>query len=791
MKRLIFFILFFSFFFGEALESKGVNSFIKTIKRIKINSLRQKILNEKNIIFEGEVEVLIDNKIHMMAGRVCVDKDKMTLQAQSCDDIPVVIENNDFLILTDDFFLDIEKQTGRAKNISLNVDEGYLLAGCAEKLDETKWIMRDIVYTPCDASQPHWHISANKATVKGRYFIKASNLLFKIGKLPVCYLPSMVFPIQGHSGSGFLMPKFFYDYDSGFGIKQEYYWHINKHCDMTPGIDWRDRKGIALTDEFRWARSPDSFTVLNGQYALVRNMFVRKRDKIVRTKVHHYWISGKEISDICSFKGWDISHLARVDYGTDKRIGYQFFNSIEDVDDTFNNSYLLRAWRPNYFCEGKLEGIRTGRKVFLNLSQSEKELFAPLVQQYGGPSKYFLKKEQEDRVIIGYLPRVSLSSGYFNLLNFLNYRYDLFFDQIIYRQSNVERFYGNYILLTDEHVIPYSCAQIFRAGYKGDFYSGIKIKDSILNIFFSPQYQFRSHVKDSKNFFNLYGCESPVCAYGAHKIFYTCGAKLSLPECGIITDDNLYSYYVQPVISWDFAPKLYQKHWYYMDQWDRLYSQNEISCGVRNNISLKDLEINLDVSQGVDLYSQRDIFPLRRGVSNSHLLPFKYNLEVTAGIFSGYFSQECDMSASTFIHSNVGLGVMRERFGVQFGYIFQDARAQVQKELFSRVPHFLYCSLSIPITKCATLFYDGQFYAEKDRHFGIFDGIKPLIHKVRLEYDGHCWGFYIGLEEKKYRECGQEKNEHAIVFALRFDSLGSFAKKFRRPSLRKEPDVRS
>ena len=60
------------------------------------------------------------------------------------------------------------------------------------------------------------------------------------------------------------------------------------------------------------------------------------------------------------------------------------------------------------------------------------------------------------------------------------------------------------------------------------------------------------------------------------------------------------------------------------------------------------------------------------------------------------------------------------------------------------------------------------------------DGITPLIHRVRLDYSGHCWGFYIGFEQKKFNEYGNTRNERAIVFSFRLDSLGSFAKKFKR-----------
>jgi hypothetical protein len=88
--------------------------------------------------------------------------------------------------------------------------------------------------------------------------------------------------------------------------------------------------------------------------------------------------------------------------------------------------------------------------------------------------------------------------------------------------------------------------------------------------------------------------------------------------------------------------------------------------------------------------------------------------------------------------------------------------------------------MSVPLGSQFTLSYDGQFYATKKSAFFRLNGLAPLVHRLRIDYDGHCWGMYIGYEEKKYKEYGIGRDERAIVFAFRLESLGSFAKKFKR-----------
>ena len=84
-------------------------------------------------------------------------------------------------------------------------------------------------------------------------------------------------------------------------------------------------------------------------------------------------------------------------------------------------------------------------------------------------------------------------------------------------------------------------------------------------------------------------------------------------------------------------------------------------------------------------------------------------------------------------------------------------------------------------SKHATLSYGGQFYSEKDSKLFPFEGLRPLIHKVRLDYEGHCWGISLGFEEKRYREYGNWKSENFFTLSVRLESLGSFSRKFKKP----------
>lgn len=74
----------------------------------------------------------------------------------------------------------------------------------------------------------------------------------------------------------------------------------------------------------------------------------------------------------------------------------------------------------------------------------------------------------------------------------------------------------------------------------------------------------------------------------------------------------------------------------------------------------------------------------------------------------------------------------------------------------------------------------GGFFTAEQNIIG-WGGLKlsPVKHELRLEYRGHCWGLYVGIEEKNYRQYGYDKCDRIFVFSVYVDSLGSFAKKIK------------
>lgn len=753
---------------------------VSGIKSIQIKSVNQKIDEEERVTFQGDVEILVDEKLHVWADRVLLDKNKQYFVAESTTNGGVIIEDNEFLILADKFTFDFINKTGIADALRFHIDEGFISARRAEKINDFDWNLEDVVYTACDQDQAHWQITASKAVVHSNCFIKAKDIVFKIGKLPLLWLPRFVVPIQGHSKSGFMIPRFSFDYDYGLGIKQEYYKYISPHCDTIVGIDWNDRKGIVFSDEFRWARSPVNYSLFNAQYAILRDRYVQRNNKIVKGTDHCYWINGKDFRQIPSFFGdYDLSTLLRVDFGTDKDIGYYFFNNTQEIDDTFYNSLVARLGNRHNQIAFSIDDAKVRRKQFMNLSSQERNTYLSFLDDGAAffQNARFVR-ELEERENTAYLPHLEWNSAFKKYLYNLRYRHDLFFDQVLYRQREYERIFVQRTQLREKMTLPLRKTDLVRFTYQGHLLQSFSLYDNTFSFKIDPRAQFVSHRRNDS--IGTGGNNYPLSSQAGYRFLVDGGIEWALPEGCFHTQDYSEYFSIQPIVSWQLTPKINQRGWYHFDKWDKVYPQNELAFRLRNSVEIKPITLDLHVKQAYDFYRRNEWFWLRRGIKQKHALPFSYEVNCTHDNFYMSLGQEYEWRDFQLLQSELNIGLCVKRVQCGIGYLFQKRDLMIKRNLLANIPHFISLSTSVPLGKRLTLGYEGQFYAEHKSSIFSLDGITPLIHRVRLDYDGHCWGVYVGYEEKKYKEYGIGRDERAIVLSFRLDSLGSFAKKIKR-----------
>ena len=759
-----------------------IRDVVESVKIIKVNSINQQIDNFNVITLTGDVEIFIDNKMHIWADQIEINKEKQFLVAKKLNDGAVVIESDDVVILADDFFLNLKDKSGYSNNIRINMPEGYLFANKALREDENNWTMEDVTYTSCDAYIPHWSIMARQANLYKNYLIRIKGAFFKMGPIPFFALPYLVLPLQKKSKSGFLIPKIAYDNDLGFGIRQAFYWSIASRLDSTISIDFRDKKGLGIIDEFRWARSDESFTLINGRYALEKNAFIKRSDRISLDTYRRYWIDGKDFRSIDSVAGRNIKTLLRVDFGTDKKIGYQFFDNYLNVDDTFLNSAILRSCGNKEILNFYFDSKQTRKSKFVNLNSEEKNDLIWLLSDDDKKNIDKSQKEIDEKFSVLILPKLEFNSTYNNLFKSLFIKHDFFVDHIFSRNKKQEKFYLDSMVVKENDFLTFNKVDTFRLYYNLNLQKKFSFKEQNILFFLDPNFQLRTKIKDKNIRAKKYVIEGDFLNGGAYRLFLSGGCEWVMPEL-FFDNGDFYNYYLQPHVKWSFVPKFKQNHWYNSDLWDRIYPKNEIQFNLRNSFNIENLIINLNIYQLVDFYNSSDRFFLTRNPDQKNIFPLCFDISINSDVLDLFFKQEYSYKNFQLLSSQIDLSFNLKEFNFYISSIYQHEKLQQARNLFSDIPNFLILALSIPLVKHTKFSYEGEFYAEKATVLFPFQGIRPLQHAIKLHYDGHCWGLSLGYEEKRYKEYGNWKSDKAFTLFLRLDSLGSFARKFKRPSV--------
>lgn len=175
--------------------------------------------------------------------------------------------------------MDSDLQVGVATDLALRLANGAsLMAATAVRRSENVSELNRVIFTPCPIcdvngpKQPSISIQADKAVQdQDLRAILYRNVIFRIGGVPVFYLPAFAHPDPSvERASGFLTP--FLDYEEGRGASLETpYLHV-----VSPSEDWlfspQFNTNVAPFLNAQWRRRFDSGTiVVRGGYTYDRN----------------------------------------------------------------------------------------------------------------------------------------------------------------------------------------------------------------------------------------------------------------------------------------------------------------------------------------------------------------------------------------------------------------------------------------------------------------------------------------------------------------------------------------
>lgn len=746
---------------------------------IQVKSLRQRMLSRQELMFSGNVDFLLKQRLHIFADQLYFDMQQQYARAQSLAGDDVVLQDEQLLVFARRCALFAATGEVIVRDARIAMAEGFFTAQELYRDELGIWWAKRVSYTPCDACSPHWQIQAEEALYSPTY-LELEKIKFLINKAPVAWLPGVLVPRQKKAQAGFLVPRFSLDYRYGLGVKQDYYWYLHEHADITTGVDWKNGRGIFGTGEMRWAASPQHHGHFKGYGGYADQVYVQRRDSIVQTGRPRFWLEGNHACGNHNVAGFDYaSALAVVDYGTDKKTGYEFFDRLEDVDDTFFNGLLVRGYSRLGLVQGSCDIAETSRKRFF-LSSLDR-LFTKAEQ-----SDFILQEpvgnavqEFDNRSHVAHLPQITWA-GLVHSAGCLTYKDSAMLDYALMGDQETERLFLLSKLAREERITPRETADALRLVYEGDLALQVPTKIGTFVGSCRPQFNIRSKVNAIAAQPSPLVSERSLFANGACRALLCTEASYRPPLFEIVDRVGEGVVALQAQLYARNAPLVIQQGWPLFDRFDRSYPTGELGVACDYVCKLEGDQMAYGyVRQGYDVLPQAVWFMPRRSFSGSRVEPLVHGITYKQRNVSCGAEQEFCLVQQKLLTSFVQAAIKINENDVRVGYLFQDDATAHVRRLLQQAPHTFFLKARVPLGHGVCFGYGGFFAAEQN--IIGWGGLRllPIKHEVRLEYRGHCWGFYIGIEAKNYRQYGYGKSDKAFVLSIYVDSLGSFAKKIK------------
>jgi len=389
----------------------------------------------KEYIAKGNVTITKGNR-KLTADIIRFDHKTMTAVAEG----NVTMTSGDDVMTGNRIEIDLKKETGTLFDGSIFIKENhfYIKGDKIQKVGKDEYTAHKAVVSTCDGDNPAWKIIGKNVKVTVEGYGVVSHASFWAKKIPVMYMPMMIFPVKLKRQTGLLPPRFGYSEQNGVEIEQPFYWAINKSSDATFYEDYIQERGDKIGIEYRYVLDKDSkgtlmYNFLNDRKSdnSSRYWFRMKQDQALP-----FGVSAKIDIDIISDQ--DYLHEFRDGYtGFDKTEEYFYENFSRKIDDYSDpirvnslnlnkrwDNYTLNSgvrWYDNVIIRQSDETDTTLHKLpFLQINSLRQRLsnFLPLYWELDSEYTHFYREEGETGDRIDIYPRISLLKQFGNYLTF-------------------------------------------------------------------------------------------------------------------------------------------------------------------------------------------------------------------------------------------------------------------------------------------------------------------------------------------------------------------------------------
>jgi LPS-assembly protein len=237
------------------------------------------------------------------------------------------VKGNVVLVLGEDVFTGQEGQFNLATRcgemtgarLFLTKNHFHVDSPLLRKTGDTTYYAEEAKVTTCDADRPVWSFSARQLSVVTEGYATGRDGSFRLGGVPVLFLPFAVLPVNTSRQSGFLIPTYGQHRAGGAVVEAPFYWAINNYSDLTFYQTVFSNRGYMQGGEYR--RRGHEEAALNLRFFYINDSYTQN------TTNRRYWAAGMINQPLGDWEArGTLDRVSDPNYLSDFNFGYMGLN---------------------------------------------------------------------------------------------------------------------------------------------------------------------------------------------------------------------------------------------------------------------------------------------------------------------------------------------------------------------------------------------------------------------------------------------------------------------------------
>jgi LPS-assembly protein len=210
-----------------------------------------------NLEYKREDYAVLSGEVQLKYQDLDLKADEVEIDLRTKDVIAagnVILDQGPRRLSGDSLTFNLEAKTGVIKHATGQVTPDYYFSGAeVDKTGPDTYVIKDGVFTSCSQQVPDWSFRVKEAEVEVQGYAHAHHATMRVKKVPVFYMPYILWPVRTERSSGFLIPTIGYSDRRGAELGLAYFQTLGRSYDTTFHLDTYSKEFLGIGDEFRYA----------------------------------------------------------------------------------------------------------------------------------------------------------------------------------------------------------------------------------------------------------------------------------------------------------------------------------------------------------------------------------------------------------------------------------------------------------------------------------------------------------------------------------------------------------